>query len=490
VTATPTASVTAPGDSDHDGLNDGQEITIGTCPGLQPAFQTLPQCHLGGSVGNGLIPDPSDTDGDGLTDGQEFFTYGTNPLALDTDNDVLTDTQEIAYYHTNPLATDTDGDGLWDFAEVFVWHTDPLAVDTDHDGLGDGLEIASTLTEPLNPNTDGTGCSDGAELGSDHTTGGQRDPANRWDFFDVPVPALSSTQPAGVRDGAIGLADALAVLFYVGTGVGQVPNANGARYDADNNVDGLADGKDYDRSASTDSSKPWQTGPPDGAVTLLDVILLSRSVGDQCANLSWPPNDADHDGLPDLQEVSLGTCPGLQSQFASLPQCHVGGNLAAGPISDPRDTDGDGLLDAEEFFAYLTDPKKRDTDGDGCSDGQERGVDHHSGGQRDPLAGSDFYDVPLPVLAPGQTTGVRNHAVTLLDVLAVLRYVGAAQAEGSNGNGVAYDADVNADGRADGLDYDRGGSAAPGQPWRVQPPNGTITLLDVLSVVPSVGDGC
>ena len=57
--------------------------------------------------------------------------------------------------------------------------------------------------------------------------------------------------------------------------------------------------------------------------------------------------DADHDGLTDAEEKTLGTNP-----------------------NNP-DTDGDGLTDGEEVNVYKTNPLNPDTDGDGYSDGEE-----------------------------------------------------------------------------------------------------------------------
>jgi len=57
--------------------------------------------------------------------------------------------------------------------------------------------------------------------------------------------------------------------------------------------------------------------------------------------------DNDKDGLPDREEMSLGTDP-----------------------QNP-DTDNDGLTDKEEVKVYQTDPLNPDTDGDGVLDGQE-----------------------------------------------------------------------------------------------------------------------
>jgi len=60
-----------------------------------------------------------------------------------------------------------------------------------------------------------------------------------------------------------------------------------------------------------------------------------------------PPKDSDGDGLTDAQELQLGTDP------------------------NKKDTDGDGLSDYDEVTKYRTDPLKADTDGDGYADGVE-----------------------------------------------------------------------------------------------------------------------
>jgi len=59
------------------------------------------------------------------------------------------------------------------------------------------------------------------------------------------------------------------------------------------------------------------------------------------------PLDSDGDGLTDAEEQTLGTDP------------------------QSADTDNDGLTDREEAKIYKTDPLKPDTDGDGFLDGQE-----------------------------------------------------------------------------------------------------------------------
>jgi len=65
-----------------------------------------------------------------------------------------------------------------------------------------------------------------------------------------------------------------------------------------------------------------------------------------------------------------------------------------------------------------------DTDSDGCADFEELGADPALGGSRDPDNPYDFYDVPLPVGAPG--TGNKDKQIDGNDALAVLAKFGAS----------------------------------------------------------------
>jgi Zn-dependent metalloprotease len=143
----------------------------------------------------------------------------------------------------------------------------------------------STPTPDPSTDTDGDGCADVEELGLDPLHGGDRDPLSPWDFYDVPVPAGPDLgadgkpilTPASVRNKAVTLADVGVVLAYVGR-----TDSNPA-YTQDNNADGIADGQQLDRTSSTDPSKPWQSGPPNGAISLFDVGVALAQVGHSCA---------------------------------------------------------------------------------------------------------------------------------------------------------------------------------------------------------------
>jgi hypothetical protein len=97
-----------------------------------------------------------DTDGDGLTDGDEINIHNTDPNNPDSDGDGLNDGDEINRHGTDANNPDSDDDGLTDGEEVNVYSTDPNNPDSDGDTLLDGEEVENA-TDPNNADTDGDG---------------------------------------------------------------------------------------------------------------------------------------------------------------------------------------------------------------------------------------------------------------------------------------------------------------------------------------------
>lgn len=244
------------GDTDYDGLADGDEETSGTDPGNP------------------------DTDADDLTDGDEVYTYETDPTLADTDGDGFPDGHEVTILGSNPrnaaspgkpVDGDRDLDGLNDAREAELG-TDPDTPDTDGDLLGDGIEVhgtlntyASTPTDPLNWDTDGDRLKDGREVLH----------VGRWRLLGVKTdPHDRDTDSDGLRDGNEVLTRARIKGYKLPV------RSNPILWDSD--ADGLNDKDERAGSANTrygrKPTNPWQS-------------------------------DTDHDGAPDRREIRRGTNP-------------------------------------------------------------------------------------------------------------------------------------------------------------------------------------
>ncbi len=178
------------------------------------------------------------------------------------------------YLGSTTVTTDASGSG--GFTSVFAGlQTYVTATATDPSGN------TSEFSQCATADSDGDGCPDARELGADHKTGGQRDPNDFWDFFDVPTPPLVPSNTTGTRNHAISIGDAIGILAYIGTNNANPNQANsqGATYGSDWNNNGIADGQEYDR---TPGAQAWAPGPPNGAVTIGDALIAVNGIGDNC----------------------------------------------------------------------------------------------------------------------------------------------------------------------------------------------------------------
>jgi len=122
--------------------------------------------------------------------------------------------------------------------------------------------------------SDGDGCTDEQELGPDPNFGGGRDPLYFWDFFDTP------TAPEYARDRVISIGDMVAVLGRFGSSRDPVPSKEAALAEAlSKPPPAPAYHPAYDRRPVAGRF----SGPPNGAITILDVMLVSAQFGDRCA---------------------------------------------------------------------------------------------------------------------------------------------------------------------------------------------------------------
>ena len=186
------------------------------------------------------------------------------------DGDGIAGAQDNCPFDSNASQTNTDA------AAAFPWIKD-----------GVGPDGATLGGDACDPDDDNDRCADVNELGANPLLGGDRDPLNPWDFFDVPVPVLRTGDTSGVRSRTVTLSDVIAVLYFVGTSAANPnqTNGNGAIYGSDFNANGITDGQEYDRTIPN-SAKPYRSGPPSGAVQIGDAIVALNQVG---ANCTAPP---------------------------------------------------------------------------------------------------------------------------------------------------------------------------------------------------------
>jgi hypothetical protein len=300
-------------DRDGDGLTNQMEAALGTNPcsndtdgdGMPDGYEAAAVCL------DPVVADANaDPDLDGITNLVEFG-LGTDPCRADTDEDGMPDGYEAAAVCLDPVVADAnadpDLDGITNLVE-FGLGTDPCRADTDEDGMPDGYEAAAVCldpvvadanadpdldgitnlvefglgTDPCLVDTDGDGCADGEELASHPSFGGGRDPLNRWDFYDVPVPAIYTVcsspgvcNPVPTKDRGIGITtDVVALLKYAGA----KDTGSDPRYNVDLDANTVLDGVEYDRR----NASPW-SGPPDGGIGITtDVAAILKQVGHSC----------------------------------------------------------------------------------------------------------------------------------------------------------------------------------------------------------------
>jgi VCBS repeat-containing protein len=377
------STVIKPLDTDGDGLMDVDQDGDGD-----------PDAEMDsdGQVCTACSPLMWDTDVDGLSDAYEVETTGTNPNNRDSDFDGIPDGVEIII-GSNPnkiYDRDTDNDFLQDLYEYWGWgifiplgetsvpmHVYPSLSksDADGDGLLDYME-SLTRTNPWNTDTDGNGIPDSQEpalarccsppvtdygrdqgdlrlpvrpLSSRRADPGEYVSFDVWCYFQNRLLTTGTweTVQYGVTSGAgsgsfwpSGVVNQGNSGFFKSYWGGNLPEEPGVFFIRFYNY--------------------WQdleTMPPDEDLPIIGAI--NSTGGDGWLSTG---EDKDGDGLIDLNEylgwpVAYRDNWGEQSYIATC---------------DPtmKDTDLDGLTDAEEYAAGA-DPRDKDTDHDCLTDKQE-----------------------------------------------------------------------------------------------------------------------
>jgi transglutaminase-like putative cysteine protease len=311
--------------------------------------------------------DPDD-DNDGLNDTEEL-KLGTHPFLKDTDRDGLTDYEEVREHKTDPLNSDTDDDGLTDYYELNKSNTDPLLYDTDFGGANDGLEVIHN-GNPNDPSddenyidSDNDGLTNGEEklLGTnmykkDTDGGGASDylehhaGLNPVDDPEDDLKVLDSDND--------GLMDAKELEL------GTDP------YDPDSDDGGINDGIEYllnntfkfDFDLLNGSDDYWLLDSDDDGLLNILEDKNQNNIFEPLEGETDPHNpDTDYGGINDGTEVLNGFDP------------------LNGSDDEYIDSDKDGLPDLLEKNIG-TDPKDQDTDNDGLPDGW---IDFDNDGKKD-----------------------------------------------------------------------------------------------------------
>jgi len=436
-------------DTDSDGLTDGEEIFLfGTDP--------LDDDSDGDRAADGrevhsLFTDPleEDTDGDGLVDGREADDWGTDPLMNDTDGDGLLDGEEVLTgsvpYETDPNVVDTDGDGLSDGFEVLfdldperegIQGTDPTDPDTDGGGAGDGTEFENG-GDPLDPDddpmyidTDGDGLLDREEdrNGDGFLDANETDPGNRdtdgdglLDSYEVRGSLSNVTDPRNPDTDSDSIKDGEEV-FPGEDGFVTDPTSN------DTDGDGLLDPDEISGSLGWKSDPTERDGDGDGLGDYIEIFDLGTDPLDV---------DTDSDGLPDgwIDGYNGRPLNGLRD-LGEFEDRNLDGyidpgdwNDGGGPgETDPRlpDTDGGGVSDGGEVLHLplpfnplvpIDDILIKDTDGDGLTDAEENGTGYLTfwddpDSDNDGLADGEMTVVIDGVVMPGELSPHNGYPAT------------------------------------------------------------------------------
>jgi len=165
-----------------------------------------------------------------------------------------------------PTAVDMDADHLLDSCEPGIGTT-VGDDDSDEDGVQDGVEYGAGTNPLLNSgnyadpmgDADGDTCTNAQELGPNPVLGGDRDPNQMWDFYDV------------TGNKVIDLQDTLLVLAHYGHGY------NGDAYqDAmDNSID----------RSTPNMAKPWRSAEANDGIDTRDALASLKSFGHSCITM-------------------------------------------------------------------------------------------------------------------------------------------------------------------------------------------------------------
>jgi hypothetical protein len=146
---------------------------------------------------------------------------------------------DAGFYHACAVLAEGQAE-CWGDAPSFGWSPLAILLDADLDG-----------------------CADPQEEGANEHAGGERNPKSFWDFFDTPA-----------RDRRVTVGDIAAVVGRFGSS-------------GDANVDPMSASPAapayhtaFDRTLV--GADPWDSGPPNGSVSVQDITLVAAQFGHTC----------------------------------------------------------------------------------------------------------------------------------------------------------------------------------------------------------------
>lgn len=387
-------------DTDHDGIDDGNEIRAWAARLNVTRAQTYP-----------YLREP-DVDGDGLSDGEEFATGAlpretfavTDPWNADSDGDGLTDGREASNgFVAQSLASFgqaitrdpralTPAPAPSALVVPFAAQTLPFGAVV---GAWDVVLLPSQgphaqprpVGDPQAPGAPAAGCR-ADPSGADHL---DSDGDGIPDGEEVPTSGLARGDPCSADGDSDGIPDSIEERWPEQVdpdGDGRLP-----ALDKDTDGDGIPDEiEDANKDGAHEANEMNAVDQDTDDDGLLDYT-------EWASRLTSPLDpDSDHDGLPDGLESGLITPESKlesaygtdQSAFRMCESSAVGYAWTAatqtGGSTSPMDadTDGDGILDGIEdsngdgVFEWTNawgwrelNPNEKDSDGDGLLDSEE-----------------------------------------------------------------------------------------------------------------------
>jgi len=300
-------------------------------------------------------PHDEDSDDDGLNDFEEVIIYGTDAKNVDTDGDSLDDYEEVTIHGTNPLLIDSDSDGLNDNEEIQIWDSDPLIYDADNDSDSSyHFEDCNDENENIYPgnvellNNIDDNCNDLVDEGFNDT---DSDLDGLMDWSEYHIYGTDISNQDSDQDGLSDLTEI------------DITNSNPLSFDKDEDEDGHYWFEDCDDE--NDNRNP-------GLLELLDDI---DNDCDEEIDEDFVSIDSDSDGLTDYDEYHVySTNPNNgDSDGDSLPDGYEVNILNSNPTITDKDNDSDGKFDFEDcndndFDMAPGTPEKLDGKDNDCDD--------------------------------------------------------------------------------------------------------------------------